>query len=98
MAKRQTSQFNTRQYMLSEDYEVFYYSDTHFRSVGSHSHGYYELYFFEEGVVTMVIDGKAHPLRTGDVIVIPPGLDHMALLTDPEKPYRRFVFLSLIHI
>jgi AraC-like DNA-binding protein len=40
----------------------------------------------------MVIDGKAHPLRTGDVIVIPPGLDHMALLTDPEKPYRRFVF------
>ena len=92
MAKRQSSQFNTRQYMLREDFEVFYYSDTHFRSIGHHSHDYYELYFFEEGAVTMVIDGKAHPLRTGDVIVIPPGLDHMALLTDPEKPYRRFVF------
>ena len=92
MPKRQGSKFNTRQYMLSEDYEVFYYSDTHFRSVGSHSHGYYELYFFEEGAVTMVIDEKPYPLRSGDVIVIPPGIDHRAQLTDPEKPYRRFVF------
>ncbi len=92
MAKRQTSQFNTRQYMLSEDYEVFYYSDTHFRSVGSHSHDYYELYFFEAGAVSMEIDGKGYPLRPGDVIVIPPGIDHRALLTDPDKPYRRFVF------
>ena len=92
MAKRQTSQFNTRQYMLSEDYEVFYYSDTHFRSVGSHSHDYYELYFFEAGAVTMEIDGRGYPLKTGDVILIPPGVSHRALLTYPEKPYRRFVF------
>ncbi|MBQ6145501.1 MAG: AraC family ligand binding domain-containing protein, partial [Clostridia bacterium] len=92
MTKRRSSQFNTRQYMLSEQYEVFYYSDTHFRSVGSHSHDYYELYFFEEGAVTMVIDEKPYALRPGDVIVIPPGMDHRAILTDPEKPYRRFVF------
>lgn len=92
MAKRQTSKFITRQYMLSEDYEVFYYSDTHFRSVGSHSHSYYELYFFEEGAVTMEIDAKPHSLQPGDVIVIPPDTGHQAMLTDPEKPYRRFVF------
>ncbi len=92
MAKRQSSQFNTRQYMLREDFEVFYYSDTRFSSVGSHSHDYYELYFFEEGAVTMVIDGKPYPLQPGDVIIIPPGIDHRALLTDAEKPYRRFVF------
>ena len=92
MAKRQSSQFNTRQYMLSEDFEVFYYSDTHFRSMGSHSHDYYELYFFEEGAVTMVIDEKPYPLRQGDVILIPPGVSHRAQLTDGEKPYRRFVF------
>ena len=92
MAKRQSSNFNTRQYMLREDFEVFYYSDTHFSSVGSHSHGYYELYFFEEGAVSMVIDGRPYPLALGDVIVIPPGVDHRAQLTDPDKPYRRFVF------
>lgn len=92
MAKRRSSSFNTRQYMLREDFEVFYYSDARFRSVGSHSHNYYELYFFEEGDVSMVIDGRPYPLAPGDVIVIPPGVDHMAQLTDPEKPYRRFVF------
>ena len=92
MPKRQSSKFNTRQYMLSEQYEVYYYSDTHFRSVGSHSHDYYELYFFEEGAVTMVIGAKAYPLRPGDVIVIPPGMDHRAILSDSETPYRRFVF------
>ena len=91
MAKRRSSQFNTRQYMLSEAYEVFYYSDTHFRSVGSHSHDYYELYFFEEGAVTMVIGENPYALQSGDVIVIPPGIDHRILLTDSEKPYRRFV-------
>ena len=91
MAKRRSSQFNTRQYMLSEAYEVFYYSDTHFRSVGSHSHDYYELYFFEEGAVTMVIGENPYSLQSGDVIVIPPGIDHRILLTDSEKPYRRFV-------
>lgn len=91
MGKRQTSKFITRQYMLGDEYEVYYFSDTHFRSVGSHSHDYYELYFFEEGAVTMVIDEKPCPLQPGDVIVIPPGMDHRALLTDPEKPYRRFV-------
>ena len=92
MTKQRSSQFNTRQYMLSEDYEVFYYSDTHFRSVGSHSHGYYELYFFEEGAVSMEIGDRAYPLQLGDVILIPPGINHRALLTDSETPYRRFVF------
>ena len=40
----------------------------------------------------MEIDGRSYPLKPGDVIVIPPGIGHRALLTDPEKPYRRFVF------
>lgn len=92
MPKRQSSKFNTRQYMLSDQFEVYYYSDTHFRSVGSHSHDYYELYFFEEGAVTMVIGDTPYPLQPGDVIVIPPGIDHRVILSDSEKSYRRFVF------
>ena len=47
------SRFSTRQYMLNEDYEVYYYNDLHFTSVGSHSHDYYEFYFFEEGDVVL---------------------------------------------
>ena len=41
--------------------------------------------------MTMVIGEKPYALQSGDVIVIPPGIDHRVLLTDPEKPYRRFV-------
>ena len=42
------SAFNSRQHMLSQDFEVFYYSDTLFQSVGVHTHTYYEFYFFLE--------------------------------------------------
>ena len=92
MKRQRSVQFNPRQYMVSQDFEIFYYSDLHFRSVGSHSHDYYEFYFFVEGAVTMELGGKKHPLSQGDVIVVPPGVAHRALLTDPSVPYRRFVF------
>ena len=91
MKQHLRSAFNTRQHMLSEDFEVFYYSDTDFRSVGPHTHTYYEFYFFAEGNVTMEIDGKKFPLKQGDLAVVPPGVKHRANVTDPSLPYRRFV-------
>lgn len=92
MKQQLRSVFNSRQYMLSRDFEVYYYSDTHFRSVGSHSHDYYEIYCFAEGVVEMRIAGTRCPLSPGDLIVVPPGTPHQADILDPERPYRRFVF------
>ena len=92
MARQRSSAFNPRQYMLSRDFEIYYYSDLHFKSVGRHSHDYYEFYFFAEGAVTMEIGQRSFPLIPGDVIVVPPGVIHRALLTDPGVPYRRFVF------
>ena len=92
MKKGRSSKFDYRQYMLTENFEIFYYSDLNFKSVGSHSHDYYEFYFFEEGAVAMEIDSTLYPLRQGDVIIVPPGVSHRAKLTDPDIPYRRFVF------
>ena len=92
MGNKRSSEFNTRQYMLSRDYEIYYYSNLHFQSVGSHSHDYYEFYFFVEGDVVMEIDGDPYALRPGDVIVVPPGIVHRAILPDSGVPYRRFVF------
>ena len=93
MMKRQRSTaFVSRQYMLSKDYEIYYYSDLRFQSVGSHSHDYYEFYFFVEGAVTMEVGGRRYPLAVGDVVVVPPGVPHRAVLRDPAAPYRRFVF------
>ncbi len=90
--KQRSSVFHTRQYMLSRDYELYYYSDVNFRSVGSHSHDYYELYFFVEGAVEMELAGTRHRLSIGDVVLVPPGLSHRLWLLDGSVPYRRFVF------
>lgn len=92
MKKEHSTAFTPRQYMLSRDFEIYYYSDLHFQSVGQHSHDYYEFYFFVEGAVSMELSERMYPLSPGDVIVVPPGVQHRALLSDPTVPYRRFVF------
>ncbi len=92
MKRQHSTAFVSRQYMLSKDYEIYYYSDLHFQSVGSHSHDYYEFYFFVEGAVTMEVGKRRYPLDVGDVVIVPPGIQHRAVLTDSAVPYRRFVF------
>lgn len=92
MKKTLQTAFNTRQYMLSKDFEIYYYSDSHFEGVLTHDHNYYEFYFFLEGDITMHIDGKGHNLKTGDMILIPPNVSHYTITKNKDKPYRRFVF------
>ena len=92
MKKKLRSEFNSRQYMLSKDFELYYYSDLHFSTVGRHSHPYTEVYLFCEGEVDMEIEGRRRPLHGGDVLVLPPGTGHRAVVRSGETPYRRFVF------
>ena len=33
MARKRSSDFNVRQYMVERDFEIYYYSDVHFHSV-----------------------------------------------------------------
>ncbi len=83
--------FNTRQYMETPDYELFYYHDPKPVPIVFHRHGYYEFYFFLEGAVDYQIGGTACPLSFGDCLLIPPGVDHRPLFRDRNVPYRRFV-------
>lgn len=92
MKKNLQTTFSTRQYMLSRDYEIYYYNDSNFCGVTSHAHNYYEFYLFLEGDVSINIDGDIHPLKNGDVILIPPNVPHYALIHSEKVPYRRFVF------
>lgn len=96
MKKNLQSTFSTRQNMLSKDFEIYYYNDTyqnsHYYNVETHTHDYYEFYFFLEGNVWMDIEGELYPPKPGDVIVIPPKVHHHALLRNNSIPYRRFVF------
>ncbi len=51
--------------MLSKDFEVYYYSDFYLSQVKDHAHDYYEFYFFLEGNVGMIIEGKEYSMRQG---------------------------------
>lgn len=92
MRKNLQTTFSTRQYMLSKDFEIYYYSDFYLSQVKDHMHSYYEFYFFLEGNVSMIIEGKEMPMRQGDIVLIPPKLRHHAVIKGQELPYRRFVF------
>lgn len=92
MKKNLQTTFSTRQYMLSKDFEIYYYSDNQLTNVSNHAHDYYEFYIFLEGYVTMYIDEVPHALQSGDILLIPPGIRHHAVIPREDVPYRRFVF------
>lgn len=92
MKKNLQTTYHSRQYMLSKDFEIYYYNDKPVYKVKNHTHDYYEFYFFLEGDVSITIDNQAHPLKPGDVILIPPHVSHFVTIHDETIPYRRFVF------
>lgn len=92
MRKKLQTPFHTRQYMLSQDFELYYYNDSSLKKVATHTHDYYEFYFFLEGNVSMQIGEDVFPLAYGDVILIPPHVSHRPVIQNSDLPYRRFVF------
>lgn len=91
MKKNLQTAFQTRQYMLSKDFELYYYNDHTPQKVDLHTHDYYEFYFFLEGSISIQVGEKIYPLRFGDLILIPPEIAHRPLIHDHTVPYRRFV-------
>ena len=92
MIENLATAFLDRQYMISRDFEIYYYKDLNFRNVEKHSHSYYEFYFFLEGEVTMFYSDSSHRMKSGDMLIIPPGMPHYVEIHNPAVPYRRVVF------
>lgn len=67
MKKQLSMDFNTRQYMQSGDFELFYYNDTALKSVDAHEHDYYEFYFSWKAMLHTTSVIKAISLNTGTV-------------------------------
>ncbi|WP_310603643.1 AraC family transcriptional regulator [Anaerosporobacter sp.] len=91
MKKNLRTEFTRRQYMLSKDFEIYYYNDRNLMQVKPHTHNYYEFYFFLEGEVSIKIEEETYALKAGDIVLIPPNVYHHAIIHDKSKPYRRFV-------
>ncbi|MBO6242104.1 MAG: helix-turn-helix domain-containing protein [Butyrivibrio sp.] len=97
MKNKLRSSFNSRQYMISSDFEVFYYIDRDFKTLSPHAHDYYEFYLFLDGDVTMEIfktsgETEHFKMSPGDLMLVPPGISHHALMHNSDKDYKRFVF------
>ena len=92
MKKKLQTAFQQRQYMLSRDFELYYYDDRNLAKVAAHTHDYYEFYFFMEGDVSMQVGENTYPVCFGDAMLIPPQVPHRAIIHNQDVPYRRFVF------
>ena len=57
MQKNLQTRFSTRQYMLSRDFELYYYNEHYTSRVDTHTHDYDEFYFFMEGDFWVEIEG-----------------------------------------
>ena len=88
--KHLPEQFNTRQHMLRNDFEAFYYSGDIMHPVAPHAHNFYELIFFIEGNVTYMIEGRSYPLQSGDLLIIPASASHHPVFEKPTR-FRRVV-------
>lgn len=92
MKKNLQTTFSTRQYMVSKDFEIYYYNDKKINAVCDHTHDYYEFYFFVNGDVSINIDGTNYSLSHGDVVLIPPNKKHHPIINETDTTYERFVF------
>lgn len=91
MRKNLKTEFTKRQYMFSEDFELYYYSDYNPAKVELHSHNYYEFYLFLEGDIDIFIDKNKYKLQKGDMILVPPKVQHYPIINS-KSLYSRFVF------
>ncbi len=89
--KKKIHSYQTRQKMLSRDYEIFHYSDTNLQKVNLHHHDFYECYLFISGDVTYLIEGKTYTLNPGDIILINSTELHQPIINNNEIPYERIV-------
>lgn len=89
---RQRSQnFDPRQVMQRDDFEVFHYRDPRPGFVEVHHHDFYEVYFLLAGAVSYWVEGRVIRMTPGDILFINPMELHRPL-PDPEEPVcERFV-------
>ena len=85
------NEFDTRQYMLDNAFEAFYYEDANLEQVPSHQHNFYEIYLFEGGDVTYEVRDKLYNLLPGDILLFPPQEPHHPIFNSWRVTYSRLV-------
>ncbi len=62
-----------------------------------HYHGYFEIYLLDAGTCSYFIDNKVYQMKSGDLVLIPPGILHKANYTH-EANARRLIWCSAQYV
>ncbi len=76
---------------LSKGFDIFHLRSTSVSRILKHSHEFYELYYFIHGNVTYKIDGTDYPLKSGDILLIPPNTTHEPIFSSSKQTYERII-------
>ncbi len=86
-----TQNFNTRQRMKGNTFEIFRYKDAYPKEVALHHHDFYEVYFFLSGNVQYNIESRSYLLSPGDILLMSPMELHQPIFQGEQRPYERIV-------
>lgn len=89
--KPTVSHWKSSQLMNNHSFEVNFYSDKDFKTVSTHSHDFFELYFFIQGKATYIIENGRYRLQDNDILLISPSNLHRLDINDASETYERIV-------
>ena len=89
--REQAQNFDPRQVMCKDSFEVFHYKQPKPGGVEVHHHDFYEVYFLLNGAVEYWVDGRILKMAPGDLLLINPMELHRPVLTENNRVYERIV-------
>ena len=91
-SKLPPSKYDPFMEMRSPDFEVQYVLDENAPEVALHAHIFYEVYLFCSGdIESYVVDNNSYPIKSGDILLIPPEVMHHPIFSGSGGGYKRYV-------
>ena len=89
--RNRAQNFDPRQVMHADTFEVFHYKEPRPDGVEVHHHDFYEVYFLLKGEVEYWVDGRILRLQPGDLLLINPMELHRPIVNAKSPVYERIV-------
>ena len=88
--RERAQNFDPRQVMHTDTFEVFHYREPRPGTVEVHHHDFYEVYYLLNGEVDYWVDGRIYHMIPGDLLLINPMELHRPMVS-PDSLYERIV-------
>ncbi len=87
--RERSQNFDPRQHMTAQTFEIFHYKEPRPAAVAVHHHDFYEVYHLLEGHVDYWVEGRILSMEPGDLLLINPMELHRPIISD--QAYERIV-------